>query len=144
MRSQQPHRGEVDRAAFEHLEDHGEAASRSRHLDAVVGLGLGKGQDLPAIGEERPVSGAQVHVARAELGEVGDELGQGATLARGEILHARDELAVFEATKVGEQVLPHTVFLSRVRFRAGPKPLGRYRPPRWRSCPRVSAGTFPR
>jgi hypothetical protein len=123
VRAEQPHGGGVESAPFEHLEDNRKAPRRSRHRDAVVGLLLGKGQGVPAVGEERAMAGAQVHVASIELREVGDEENGGATLAVGEVLDARDELGVGETPERSEKVdahacLYHRVVRDRVRKRS--------------------------
>ena len=60
------------------------------------------------------MAGAQVHVARIELGEVGDEEGRGATLASGEVLDARDELGIGEPPEGREKVVPHACLYHRV------------------------------
>jgi hypothetical protein len=104
---EQSNGGEVDRTPFEHLQDDGKSTRCPRHCDAVVGLLLGEGQDLPAIGEEGAIAGAQVHVACIQLGEVGDEEGHEATLAGGELLHACDQLRVREAPEGGEEIVTH-------------------------------------
>ncbi len=99
VRAEQPDRREVDRAGGEELEDDGEAAGRARDLDAVVGLVLGEGEGVAAVGEERGVAGAQVDVAGVELGEVRDEQRRVAALSPGERLYPRDQLRVGEASE---------------------------------------------
>ena len=63
------HGGEVDLGGGEEVEDDREALGRACGLDAVEGLVLGEREDVAAIGEERRVARAQVHVAGVELGE---------------------------------------------------------------------------
>jgi hypothetical protein len=86
VRGQEPHRREVDRSLFEQVQDGGEAASGAGGLDAVVGLVLGEAEHVPAVGEERRMAHAQVRVAGVQLGQVRDQEGGGAALARGEVL----------------------------------------------------------
>jgi hypothetical protein len=102
---EQPHRGEVDRAALEHLQDHRKTPHRSGDRDAVVGFLLGEAEDVSAVGEERAVAGPKVHVARVELREVRHEQDHGSTLASGEIPDASDELGVGQASEGREKVL---------------------------------------
>jgi hypothetical protein len=114
VRGEQLHGGEVESTAFEHLQDHGKAPRRPGDRDAVVGLLLGEGEDVPAVGEERAMAGAQVHVAGIQLREVGDEEDGGVTLASREVLDARDELGVGEPTEGREKVGPHACLYHRV------------------------------
>jgi len=107
VRTQQPDSREAQRAALEHLEDHRKAPCRSRDRDAVVGLLLGEAERVPAVGEERAVAGAQVHVAGVELGEVSDEQHRDVPLARDEVMEASHELDVREALKRNQQVRLH-------------------------------------
>ena len=74
---------------------------------------LGERERVPAVGEEGPVARAKVHVARVELGEVGDEEGRRVVLAGGEALDPRDELTVGEVTERAEDVVGHGPFYHR-------------------------------
>lgn len=107
MRGEQFHAGEVESASFEYLQNHGKAPQRARHRDAVVGLLLGEGEDVPAVSKERTITGAQVHVASIELGEVGDEEDHRATLAGGEIPDPRYQLGVGKPPEGREKVVAH-------------------------------------
>ena len=119
VRRQQPHSREAERAALEHLEDHGKAPCRTGDRDAVVGLLLGEAEDVPAVREERAVAGAQVHVAGVELREVRDQEHRDASLAPrgpGRERRARRRRAPKGSEKVG--CMP---FVSRVAAGSGPK-----------------------
>jgi hypothetical protein len=124
VRAEQPHGRDVESGPFEHLEDHRKTPRRSRHRDAAVGLLLGKGQRVPAVGEERAMAGAQVHVARIELREVGDEENGGATLAAGEVLDARHERGVGETPERSEKIDAHACLYHRA-LRARVRNVGR-------------------
>src|SRR6266446_2315487 len=67
-----------------------------------------------AVGIERVVAFAQVHVARIQLRQVGDDLRGRTTLARRELLHTCDELGVGEASERSENVVLHVRLVSPV------------------------------
>jgi hypothetical protein len=50
---------------------------------------------------------AQMHVARIELGQMRDEPSHGVALTRSQVLHARQELNIGEATQGIENVILH-------------------------------------
>jgi hypothetical protein len=99
VRREEPDRREVHRARREELEDDWKTSGRPGDFDAVVGLVLGERERIAAVREERGVAGAQVRVARVQLGEVRHENGRVLVVAPGEGLDARDELGVGEPTQ---------------------------------------------
>jgi hypothetical protein len=73
VRSEEPHRGEVDASFGEQVENQGEPARGAGDLDAVVGLVLAESERGPAVAEERFEALADVKRAGLDLGEVRDE-----------------------------------------------------------------------
>jgi hypothetical protein len=63
MRGQESHRGEVDFALGQPIENDGKLAGRPRCLDAIEGLVLREPEDLSAVREEGRVAGAQIEAA---------------------------------------------------------------------------------
>jgi hypothetical protein len=73
----------------------------------VVRLTDPEPQGVPAIDEQRRVTFPQVHIARVQLREVGDDLGGRVALPGDQALHLRDELGVGEATQGSENIVLH-------------------------------------
>ena len=103
VRSQEPHRGQVQQPFGQHRYDHREPARGVRGLHAVVGTGFGAVQHAPAIAEQRLESARQMQAATFELDEMGDQLGTRLTRPCGEGLHSRDERVVREVAEVVDQ-----------------------------------------
>ena len=101
------HGGQVDRSIGEHVEDHRKPTGGPGDFDPVVRLPLREPQGVPAIDEQRRITFPQVHIARVQLREVGDDLGGRIALAGDEALHLRDELGVGEATQASENIVLH-------------------------------------
>jgi hypothetical protein len=110
LRREEVHGGEVHEAPGEQVQDEGMFPRRPRRLDAVVGLVLGKSQDLAAVREERGEPGAQVELASIELDQVSDEMGRCLTLSTGKGRHVGYELSIRE---MGWDVDLHDHVISR-------------------------------
>jgi hypothetical protein len=120
MRSQQPYRGERQRAGSQPVEDHRESATGPSGVDAIACRVFGETQDPRAIAEERAMALCGMKRRPGiERGQVGDQLRGRLALLAGERREAVEKVVIGETGRENEHVRVHSAGVSRCFLEAG-------------------------